>query len=202
MLKLLVIFIFNFLSLNAQNIILSNSNQNKLYVGVDNPIEFCTNGYNCNKFTFKSSEDISIKQNGCKIYLNPKNKGTISLQIYYNNKLIDKKTFVSELLEPFIQLYAPEDNNGELIINRAVGLNLDFRQIRFDVGKVDFLCHVIIVRDKEVIYNDICKEFNFSQDFRNTLFNLKSNDIVVFYNCNITFNNDRFKLNALSYTVK
>ena len=90
--KHVIILIFHFLCActYAQNAIISIDKMNVLYIGVDNPIEFAADKYNCKDLKILTSNMTVKCDDSCKCIANVTTQGIASL--VFKNK-DDKSVF-------------------------------------------------------------------------------------------------------------
>lgn len=203
MMKYFYIFFLSFYTLggHSQSVMISNPTQNKLFLGIENPLDICITNSQCKDLTFKVSQG-EIRKEDCKLYIKPNTIGTINIEIYLKNRLIDTKELPVILLEPYIKLRAPEDVNGNLMTRKAFRLNIDFKEIHIGLNDVDFKCQVLILRGSAVLYNEVCRSLIFTEEFKSILKGLLVDDIVIFRNGEIIMGDNILKTNDLSFSVQ
>ena len=156
-----------FLSLNtySQKVIISSTKLNVLYLGIDNPLEYAINNYDCTNYTLSISDGNEIicdstcrciarvhSQGYVYVYVLDKNKNKIIDSIYYRTKMIPDPMVCFNYGQRY---YYPEGNSCLCKTIPCIQLGkVTYLDIDVTYTLVDFDFRFVYKNGKEIIYKN------------------------------------------------
>lgn len=174
-------YLNSFSQVALKNMQLPNPDTNLLYIGYDNILK--VTGVNNSLVTITSTNCEVKRINNIEFYLKSNIKGTTTINIYKEGKLLLKKDYqFKDITNPTIQVSALKSNEGttrDIILNPNLTVVMpyflsayDFRVIRFS--------GFFLRRNGEVISTFSCETNHFSNEQLSIIGNLKPGDKILF----------------------
>lgn len=173
--------------IHGQQFCVSASRENKLYLGVDNPIEVVVENTSCDSIIVVSNNGQFTYSNNCRYILKPINTGIALISIYKinNNDTISlgsAKFRVKEIPTPTAHIYG--SINGKISKTKLVAANRIFAylesfdiDLRFPIIKYTTL----ILRNKKSIYYNEFEGGRFPSELSEYFLTLLPGDRVFFF---------------------
>lgn len=191
--KWLVTIIFAILNATsyAQNISFSTVVDNhQLIYGIYNRIILQSEKDDCGQY-FLKSENALIEKDKCEYIIIPKEIGKLKVEVYKlnNNDTLKVKTHNFSVRSFALKAEIGNLSGGQVRkstfkVQRGVTVSVDNSITPFS-GDIRFSIiehSILILRNDSCLYQETSKESVFSQELRNKLQNLQSNDKVFLYN--------------------
>jgi hypothetical protein len=202
----ILICLLNSVSVYGQHSLASN-NENTVYIGLHNSIDFLVQEYPCDNFTLEAdSTTIEPTHDPCSYLLKPIVPGKIKIHIRdkKTNKIVSEFTFRVRLLPPPVMRLAGK-KNGEIsktvmkpqrgLIAILEGFPID---ARFEV--LSFM--VIVVRNKQVVFYHENTGAIFEPEVKNIFQSLQAEDKLVFVSAKYKAPDDRIgDLNCAEFSI-
>lgn len=182
----------------GQKVVISNAVNNLLYLK-SNPVDISVEGLKCSQFTVKV-DNGELKGENCKFIIRPERTGIITISIFKKNKLIEKRIMNVVESELIAEISMAKDHTGKLLIEGAKGINVDTKQghIAFNyVLPIEY--DVIIIRGDEVIFRNSYNGYIFSDELKNELQKTIEEDLIIFTNMKIKFDESYYEFPEKSY---
>jgi hypothetical protein len=184
-------------TVNSQQILISTTHHNILYLGSVNYVGIMIEGTNCKELKIEIDNGTIVGKN-CEYTIIPKELGDLKISVYNKkNKLIGQKTLKVLDLCPNAHLNTPVDKQGKKIIQKAISLSIEVRDLNlnFNTPKIEY--KLIVIRDDTVIFNKTFFERVFSDELKQMMEGLKTNDILIFTNIKSKYNEKQFLVDDL-----
>src|SRR5690606_6629737 len=163
----------------------NNPNNNFLIKGIENPLDYMVNKYNCEKITFKVTNGEVHHLENCKLLIKPNDLNPVSIKAFYKNKLIGNTTYTVELLKPDIDLYCPHQNEKPLY-TKSKGILFKINNLDIDLINNITEYEVIILRGNEVLLRNTFFKSNFDEGLISVISKLKKDDLIIIDNIKST----------------
>lgn len=171
----------------GQKVVISNTANNLLYLK-SNPVDISVEGLKCSQFTVEV-DNGEIKGENCKFIIRPERTGIITISIFKKNKLIEKRIMNVVESELIAEISMARDIvTGRLVIEGAKRINVDTKQghVAFNyVLPIEY--DVIIIRGDEVTFRNSYNGYRFNDELKNELQKTIENDLIIFTNMKIEF---------------
>lgn len=178
---ILIVILFGMSLSYGQSIIFNNPNNNFLIKGVENPLDYSVNKYNCEKISFEITNGELNQLENCKILIKPNNLDPVNVKAFYKKKLIGNTTYKVELLKPDIDLYCPHQNEKPLY-TKSKGILLKINNLDIDLINNITEYEVIILRGNEVLLRNTFFKSNFDEGLISVISKLKKDDLIIIDN--------------------
>ena len=177
----------------------SNAAHNLLYLK-SNPVDISVEGLKCSQFTVKV-DNGEIKGENCKFIIRPERTGIITISIFKKNKLIEKRIMNVVESELIAEISMARDIvTGRLVIEGAKGIRVDTKQghVAFNyLLPIEY--DVIIIRGDDVIFRKSYNGYIFSDELKNELQKTIEEDLIIFTNMKIKFDESYYEFPEKSY---
>lgn len=188
---LLLIYVFCCQTIFSQKVVVRTFfDYGVLYHGVANPVDIIVEGEKCKDLKIIVDEEL-INGNECNYTILPKKIGEIEIAIYKKSKLVGKQKLQVIDIIPVATLIAPENENGEKIIQNAHGLTFLFEGLTcsdINIPKLEY--KVTIIRKDKVVFSNIFHKAVFTEKLRKELKTLQKEDLILFTDIKVTLIND------------
>ncbi|NHN27160.1 hypothetical protein FIA58_015870 [Flavobacterium jejuense] len=188
---LLLIFVFCFQTIFSQKVVVRTFfDYGVLYYGVQNPVDIIVEGEKCKDLKIIVDDKI-ISGNNCNYTILPKKIGEIEIAIYKKSKLVGKQKLQVIDIIPVATLTAPENENGEKIIQNAHNLTFLFKGLTcsdINIPKLEY--KVTIIRKDKVVFSNVFHKRVFTEELRKELQTLQKEDLILFTDIKVTLIND------------
>lgn len=183
----------------GQKVVVSNSAHNLLYLK-SNPVDICVEGLKCSQFTVKV-DNGEIKKENCNFIITPERTGTIKISVFKKDKLIAEKFMNVVELELTAQLNIPRDiTTDKQLIDRANSIDIDAKQVHIGFNyALPIEYDVIIIRGDEVTFRNSYNDYVFNDELKNELNKAVENDLIIFTNMIIKFDDNYYYFNDKDY---
>lgn len=181
----------------AQKVIVANSINNNLYLEVSNPVEVSVEGLKCKDIKIEIDNGF-VSGKGCSYAIKPSSVGNLKIKIFNRkNKLIAEQLMNVVNLKPIAKLKAPQNNQGDFIIERAFGITAKIEQVDLviDDSKIEY--DLIIIRNDKVIFKNHFFGNTFNDEVKAKLKDIYKGDLVLITSVGVTINNEFYKLNDI-----
>src|SRR5690554_6955792 len=183
----------------GQKVVVSNAAHNFLYLK-SNPVDISVEGLKCSQFTVKV-DNGEIKGGNCKFIIRPERIGIITISIFKKNRLIEKRIMNVVESELIAEISMARDIvTGRLVIEGAKGIRVDTKQghVAFNyVLPIEY--DVIIIRGENVIFRKSYNGYIFSDELKNELQKTIEEDLIIFTNMKIKFDESYYEFPEKSY---
>jgi hypothetical protein len=191
---ILFIFILASIKTLAQNVAIETSKTSYLIAGFENPMRIVSENIPCQYLEVSSDDDIIIKLNQCDFFINPRNLGQVNLSIIDSRtgKILEKKKLRVKKF-PNQKIYFKSSKNGFISKTDLISMG----ELYIPLSGFDATGSIKALSFKyKIINNGITKANrkviggNFDQQMNISLYQLKHNDIVIFYDVEIKLPGD------------
>jgi len=204
---LIFIICLNSLKSYSQDYILSLTNQNIAYVGLDNPLEVMVKETSCNDF-FLSTNNGKINGEDCKYMYRPDTTGHSSVCFYKKHiedtvKLGCKNIRVKEIPDPIIEICGKTGGKlDKTVLKRAFSINARMDGLEIDLPIRILNYSILMLRDKKVITLKELSESRNDKDVMEILGDLKKGDVLMFFDITVKVGQkDKIKLRPLEFDI-
>jgi len=191
---LIIFFIILFSFYNAktfaQTCTITNTKENIFYVGVLNPIIALVEGYTCGDIELRVSQGEIIPKNNCEYDFKIFKIGKIQIEFYNkkNKKLLGKVDYrVKNIPDPIISIGDKKVgvvNKNILLVQN--GLNIYIDGFDFDARFHISSFNVIMIRKKELLYEEKTKSPYFTNETKERFKSLITGDKILFEDIVVT----------------
>lgn len=204
LMKYLILILFTTV-LTAQNTTIETLTNSFFYKGISNPIRVSVKGNDNNSIQIKTDNGSVERVEDNDFFIKPEKTGNIKISIYdkSNTKIGEKLMYVIDLPLKAVLLF-PYDKDYYPLIKRARGLDIvpDHPNITLNISPKPKY-QILILRDKNIIFNTYFESLRFNDEVKQKLLNLKSGDILIIRDITIFLKKDveEIKISDLSFKI-
>lgn len=206
----LICLIFSFpFGIFGQKVCVSNTRENHIFIGIDNPIETVVENMNCGALHISTDNGDIIESDSCFYIWRPKHVGIanvfVSKIVDSDTIIIGKKIFrVNHLPKPTAKIAGMSAGKiNKRVLAVQTGIYAELENYDFDFQYVIEKYTVIIIRSKDSVFiRDIIGN-KFTEEMKTEFMNLQRGDLVLFVDIIAAWLNDKkYNINTIYFKVK